>query len=252
MNRHRHARVLRLAVVSCVIVSWLLALHTPAQALVIYDALAQVSVLAPVPLPPGTGITPLSVAAANTVHFELGNAAASASISALPDTVSAIATGVVSGPGLSIARSDASALSSVGLFNQTPTTVLFPVTISHRLSAFTAEVPSSEKGGAGAQASFFVHFGAIQPLVSGGGSIGLCGVNDFEPPIQPECSVDDSGSTALLVPLQPFSGRSLSIQVFASGVASTPTLVPEPTTLVLFGTTAAALGLARWRRRRRT
>jgi hypothetical protein len=30
-----------------------------------------------------------------------------------------------------------------------------------------------------------------------------------------------------------------------------PVVTPEPTTLLLFGTTAAGLGLARWRQRRR-
>lgn len=48
-------------------------------------------------------------------------------------------------------------------------------------------------------------------------------------------------------------GRPLSNVIFTS--ESDPTLppapVPEPTTLLLFGTTAAGLGLARWRQRRR-
>jgi PEP-CTERM motif len=41
---------------------------------------------------------------------------------------------------------------------------------------------------------------------------------------------------------------------FGVGVTASPLeplVVPEPTTLLLFGTTAAGLGLARWRQRRR-
>jgi len=150
MTRHTLARFLRLAVMSGALLSCLLALHTPVLALAIYDALAQVSVSAPGPLPPGTGITFSSSIASNTSHFELGNAAASASTSASPPgTVSAIVTGVASqgGPDNSIARSSSSALGFVTLFNQNTTTVLFPVTISHLLSTFTAELPSSETGG---------------------------------------------------------------------------------------------------------
>ena len=55
MTRHTLARFLRLAVMSGALLSCLLALHTPVLALAIYDALAQVSVSAPGPLPPGTG-----------------------------------------------------------------------------------------------------------------------------------------------------------------------------------------------------
>ena len=150
MTRHTLARFLRLAVMSGALLSCLLALHTPVLALAIYDALAQVSVSAPGPLPPGTGITFSSSIFPFTSQSELGNAAASASTSASPPgTVSAIVTGVASqgGPDNSIARSSSSALGFVTLFNQNTTTVLFPVTISHLLSTFTAELPSSETGG---------------------------------------------------------------------------------------------------------
>jgi hypothetical protein len=56
MNRHRPARVLKLAVVSCTLLSCLLALHTPALAVAIYNAFAQASLSIPV-LPPGTSIS---------------------------------------------------------------------------------------------------------------------------------------------------------------------------------------------------
>lgn len=249
MNHHRLARFLRLAVMSCVLLSCLLALHTPVLAIAIYDALAQVSVSTPGPLPPGTGITFSSSLASTTSQFQVGTAAASASTSASPPgTVSAIVTGVASqgGPDNSIARSSASALGFVTLFNQNTTTVLFPLTISHLLSTFTAEIPSSETGGATAQASFSVHFGPFLSLSSG--SSGLCAGNDFESLLRPQCSVDDSGSTTLLFGLSPGS-RFLDIEVFASGQAGSPEVVPEPTTLLLFGTTMAGLGLAHWRRR---
>jgi hypothetical protein len=138
-------------------------------------------------------------------------------------------------------------LGFVTLFNESATTVLFPLTISHHLSAFTAAIPSNEPGGATAQAGFSVHFGPVLRLSSG--SVNLCGGNDFEGIIRPQCSVEDSGSTTLLFGLSP-GGRTLNIEVSAGGEAGSPMVVPEPATLLLVGTTMAGLGLARWGRRK--
>jgi hypothetical protein len=150
MNRHTLAPSLRLAAMSCVFLSCLLALHTPVLALAIYDALALVSVSAPGPLPPGTGIAFAPVVFPFTSQFEVGNASASASASQAPlGTVSAIVTGFArpGGPDNSQARSSADLTGFATLTNLNATTVLFPLTISHRLSALTAEIPSSETGG---------------------------------------------------------------------------------------------------------
>jgi len=246
MNRHVLARFLRFAVISCVLLSCLIALQTPVLAVAIYDAFAQVSVSAP-----GSGITLSSSVFSSTSEFELGNAAASASTSASPrGTVSAFVTGVASkgGPDNSIARSFASGFGFVNLFNQNTTTVLFPLTISHRLSTFTGVIPSNETGGATARAGFRVGLGAVQQLSSG--SLSLCGPNDLEPPPRPECRVEDFGVTTFMLGLSPGGGRSLNIEVFVDGEAGSPTAVPEPATLLLFGTTMAGIGLARWRRRK--
>jgi hypothetical protein len=252
MNRHtRHtlARFLRLGVMSCVLLCCLIALQTPALAVAIYDALAQVSVSAPGPLPPGTGITfPFFTPIA--VQSEMGNAAASASATqAPPGTFSAIVTGIASpgAPDNSRAFSSATGAGFVSVFNQNATSVLFPLTIAHHLSALTAEIPSSESGGATAQASFDVFLGAVQRLADG--SINLCGSNDLEPILRPQCSIEDIGTTTVLLPLNPGS-LGLNIFLSASGQAGSPEVVPEPATLLLFGTTMAGLGLARWRRRK--
>jgi len=52
-------------------------------------------------------------------------------------------------------------------------------------------------------------------------------------------------------PLGPNDGFGVDIVLMDDFLYSEPSPVPEPTTLLLFGTTAAGLGLARWRQRRR-
>ena len=237
MNRHRLARFLRLGVMSCVLLSCLIVLQTPALAIASYDALAQVSVLAS----SGTQLT-FSPAGHVTSQFELGNAGAFADTStSLPATTSATVTGFATGPSESIARSSANADSFVSVVNQNATTGFFPVTVSYLLSTLTTTLSS---GGAKTSAGFDV---LLDGLFQGArDSIALCGFDDFTPPIRPACSADDSGSINLLLPT---GGHSLEVNVFVSGEASAPELVPEPTMLLLFGTTLAGLGLARWRRR---
>jgi hypothetical protein len=56
-------------------------------------------------------------------------------------------------------------------------------------------------------------------------------------------------NTILTLPLTP-GIHSLRLEVEAEGFAFAGTATPEPTTLVLWGTGAAGLGLARWYRRR--
>jgi PEP-CTERM motif-containing protein len=53
------------------------------------------------------------------------------------------------------------------------------------------------------------------------------------------------------VPLGPSESGAIDIIVMDDFLYSEPAVVPEPATLFLFGTTAAGLGLARWRQRRR-
>ena len=50
------------------------------------------------------------------------------------------------------------------------------------------------------------------------------------------------------VPLGPAESGGIDIIVMDDFLYSEPAVVPEPATLLLFGTTAAGLGLARWRR----
>jgi len=50
------------------------------------------------------------------------------------------------------------------------------------------------------------------------------------------------------VPLGPSESGAIDIIVMDDFLYSEPAVVPEPATLLLFGTTAAGLGLARWRR----
>jgi len=53
-------------------------------------------------------------------------------------------------------------------------------------------------------------------------------------------------------PLGPNDGFGVDIVLLDDFLYSEPSPVPEPTTLLLFGTTMAGLGLARWRRRRQS
>ena len=52
-------------------------------------------------------------------------------------------------------------------------------------------------------------------------------------------------------PLGPNDGFGVDIVLMDDFLYSEPSPVPEPTTLLLFATTAAGLGLARWRQRKR-
>lgn len=100
MNRHTLARFLRLGVMSCVLLSCMIALQTPALALAIYDSLVQASVSAPGPLPPGTSISFIPGGVASGSPGFGGNALATAAASVSPlNTATALVTGFASGPG---------------------------------------------------------------------------------------------------------------------------------------------------------
>jgi hypothetical protein len=71
--------------------------------------------------------------------------------------------------------------------------------------------------------------------------------------LQPNLSLDLSADRITFT--FPGDVDNALVQAFTSDVTTDTTMglnsVPEPTTLLLFGTTAAGLGLARWRQWRR-
>jgi hypothetical protein len=96
------------------------------------------------------------------------------------------------------------------------------------------------------------------------------GVTTFDDPVLLKAGVSDyevtfgagrnrwgDYSATTLDPNDPFTFWTIQEWVSATDIWSTQITklelepVPEPTTLLLFGTTAAGLGLARWRQRRR-
>ena len=240
----------KLATLLLTLVTCLLAHVTPALALAIYQVFVEASVSVPEPIPSGTSIVFLPGSFDFPVQFERGNAIATGSASvATPGTVSALVAGLASGPGDSQSNAILFARQTATLLNQNATTVTFPLTLSHQRTEHTSSIPlggQTELTGAGALFSLSLD------------SVFL--VNDSNLPCsgsQANCSSFDSGSSSLFFSLTPGS-HSLETAVVASGGASVsgaflPPLAatPEPMTLLLFGTTAAGLGLVRWRRRGR-
>jgi hypothetical protein len=159
-------------------------------------------------------------------------------------------SGFASGPGFSSAVSNADTFAEASIVNQTGETVMFPFTISHSRSVSTFTIPSSSQSeSVTTAAQFTVLFDSNRLLHN---SSFVCA------PFVPveNCNSFDSGSNAFSFTLTPGSHR-LSLHVAAVGQATSSPVggdisaTPEPATLLLVGTTAAGLGLARWRQRRK-
>jgi hypothetical protein len=83
MNHHTLARFLRLGVMSCILLSCLIAPHTPALAIAIYNDFVQASLSTPGPLPFGTSISLLPGSTFTSQAFS-GNALATGAASLSP------------------------------------------------------------------------------------------------------------------------------------------------------------------------
>jgi hypothetical protein len=241
MNRLTLAFFLRLAVMSCVLLSCLIALQTPALAIAIYDAFTEIS-LSFGQVPSGTSISFLPGVTFIRPPIQIGNAIATSFASTSPSgTALASALGSASGPPNSSAASFASALSVTVLLNQNATFVNLPLTISH--TRFPQIASSDRREQTGSDNFFQATIDSILlSFFNGGSAAGGGGSVTFT----------DSGSDSFLFPLSP-GLHSLVLTAQAGGDASSPipSPTPEPVSLILFGTTMAGLGLAaRWRRRR--
>jgi len=123
-----------------------------------------------------------------------------------------------------------------------PLVVTFPTPISNFfldvLNGLTTEVPYQVSDNAGHSTVF-----SLPPNLSSG---------------QTQIGFAASGDIVSITALSPTGGPATSWDFFIDNIHFNEPLpdqlnpVPEPTTLLLFGTTAAGLGLARWRRNRRT
>jgi hypothetical protein len=248
---HRPAQFLKFAAMSCALLSCLIALPTPALAVAIYDVFVQASVSAPGPIPSGTSFS--FVPGFTTIQQAsfTGNALATAAASTQIGSATALVTGFASAPGPSNAESVAQAMGQVNLVNLNATTVTFPLTFSHTRFQTASRFPlGNETESIFTSAGIFANLdneNAFGPSLFANFS-DAC--SSFVPG---NCNSFDSGSAAFLLGLTPGS-HSLRIFVDARGgaahSAASPSPVPEPTSLLLFGTTAAGLGLARWRKTR--
>jgi PEP-CTERM motif-containing protein len=239
--------MLKLALAVCAVVSSLFTFQTPALAIGIYNASVQMSFVSE-PIPPGTsisfspGTTFTGGSAPGAQPVGGGNLqpalATSAALASTPGSATALVSGFA-GPGAGF-RSSSSAFviadGSASLFNFNTTSVTFPLTVS-----FTRNMSASIGPGDFAVSStgLLLAVDAVA-LIS---DVTTC---------KPTCDITNSGSQTFLLGLTPGS-HSLNFDVSAIGSAASGSFAPtpEPTTLLLFGTTAAGLGLARWRQRRR-
>ncbi len=210
-----------------------------AWAIAVYDAFIDVTLSAPGPIPSGTGISLFTGTTLTPPPVEVGTAVAFNTASAgPPGTVNANASGAAVAPPTSLASSLGSATTTAALLNQNSGVVAFPLNISHigLVQASTTEPDES----AFAHWSFAVLFdGVFQPTLS---LADTCSA-------PPDCSRSSVGSIPFSLHLPP-GFHSLSIPAQAVGFALATEVVPEPTTLILVGTTMAGVGLARTMRRR--
>jgi PEP-CTERM motif-containing protein len=244
------------------LVSCLLAHAAPAQAITSYDAFAAAQFSScfsaaegcgSLPaMPAGTGliVTLGSGSTSTPTPIQIGNATAAREAGTAPQqapfpqtTFGAYAEvfGFANAPPTSFAASFASAVNQGVLFNQNDTIAAFPLLFSGFAVSGTA-LGQDQLASAHAQAS-------IQLLLDG--SPVLTEVERQVTVFVPSTPGPfGSGSLILTIPLTP--GFHLLLEKLeADGFASEMSATPEPTTLLLVGTTMAGLGLARWRRRGR-
>ena len=135
-------------------------------------------------------------------------------------------------------------------FNQNTTTQTIPLFLT--FSTFSGSTPAPYPFASAHAHSPFQFLVDGDPLLTGAdritGPSPLIGI----PPGPPFFFVPFPLEETLLLtfPLTP-GVHSLRLEVEADGFAYAGTATPEPITLLLFGTTAAGLGLAYWRRRGR-
>ena len=249
MNRRRltsSPRTLQVMVTFTALLCVLLGAHPAAQAISMYDASVslEVSTWALVPfmssltLLPGITLTP--------PPFGRGNGTASRSATAnVPGQVKASASGVAIGSvdcGLGectvddtfvSSRATAIGLGSLSAINN----VSFPLAVHEKWSV------SAFSNSLGAEANINFQILLDGAAVYSGAASATSG--RFGQGTLPNFESNDE-TTRLRLALTP-GPHSLIFTAEANGLAATP----EPTTLLLFGTTAAGLAVARWKQRRR-
>jgi hypothetical protein len=255
------ARALKIAPLLCTFVSCLLAYAAAAQAVTSYggDASANMSGCYLGCLP-GTGmivslgddstLTPPPITIGNasvfSTVFDTGTAPKQAPFPPFTVVVSAETSGVASSPP-SFASSFRSAMYPTVVFNQNSTTEDFTVLFTGAASSGVVLDPSQlVLSSAEAHASVKVLLDGSAVLIAENGQVERL-VPSVPGPFNPNGWI-------LTVPL-PTGFHSLVFEAEAFGFASEmspPTPTPEPVTLLLFGTTAAGLGITASRRRRRT
>lgn len=229
-----------------VVVVGLMGICRPAAAVSIYDASVALHVSAGTPIPFRTSLTLLPGVTLTPPPFVRGAGDASGGATAnVPGQVKASANGVAIGNACgpvgecegdnTVVNSRATAI-GLGFLSAT-SNVSFPLTIHETWNV--AAVSSSI--GAKAGISFQVLVDNV--VIYDGAAIATAG--GFAQGVPADFESNDAISR-LRVALTP-GIHNLVFIAEANGLAETP----EPATLLLVGTTAAGLGLARWRQRRR-
>jgi hypothetical protein len=150
--------------------------------------------------------------------------------------------GIATTPPNSFASSFVSGVFTGVLYNQNNTTQTFPVFLW--FSSFSGSTPAPYPFATAESHSAYRFVVDGDPLLTGADQrTGATPNFPFFFPPPPEVLL-------LTFPLAP-GVHSYRLDVEAEGFAYAGTATPEPMTLLLFGTTAVGLGLARWRRRGR-